>query len=76
MGDTVEMEKAELEYEFDPVLWQKVLELRGKAAWVAASDSDVVASGDDAREVLKEGALRTTAPVLIRVPPEASTSLF
>ncbi|HUF58568.1 MAG TPA: hypothetical protein VMR89_03655 [Actinomycetota bacterium] len=56
------------EYEVDPGLWAKVLAYRGKAEWVAVSDTEVVAAGVDARAVLKEGARHTADPTLIRVP--------
>jgi len=64
-----------LEYQIAPELQEKLNTLRGK--WVAVTQSELLAFGDDPRHVLKEARrLTKETPILFRVPEEEGAFYF
>jgi len=63
----------ELEYEFDPSLWARVQEHRGK--WVAITDDRIVSVEDSPEAALKQaGGGGIESPTLIYVPEDRGAS--
>ncbi len=62
-------------YEFNPALWEEIMKHPGK--WVVATESEIVAVGDDAQEVLKiAGARGIDQPLLFHVPEDPGISFL
>jgi hypothetical protein len=65
----------EARYEFNPDLWEEMMTHPGK--WVVATESRVIAVGDDPEEVLRiAGKEGVDQPLLFHVPEDPSISFL
>jgi hypothetical protein len=62
-------------YDLDPKLWEQIMQHPGE--WVVATETEVIAHGPDAQEILRiAGARGIEQPLLFNVPEDPGISFL